>query len=306
MYLDRYESNFIMHLKDAIVNPKSRASTYILLKLNDALNLMVEFLKLNYDEFYVDCPRLNDDFEFVMMVTRYCPYLFKFTSERLRNNYIVVHSIVRYHGDGLVCVSNQLRDDYNLVLAAIKSRWSNIGLASKRLRDNYVVIRSIIGGNGRSLGDVSERLKDDYDIVLAAIKDYGPSIQWASKRLRDNYEIAVATEGAYFGTTLGYLSKRLRSNISVVVKHVGCLKQDYGHQLAIIIKNLESHVLKNYEVQLAIFEKAGRTEYLLNEIVGHKDPGHLLKSWVSLRRGNGLVVYNNDYDLKFVYPHDVF
>lgn len=306
MILDRHESDFIMHLKDVIVNPKSRVTTYLLLKLNDGPNLVGEFLRLNYDKFYVDCPRLNDDFEFVMMVTRYCPYLFKFISERLRNNYIVAHSIVRYNGGGLVCVSNQLRDDYNLVLAAIKSRWSSIELASERLRDNYSVIRSIVGGNGQSLGYVSARLRDDYDIVLAAVEDYGPSIQWVSERLRDNYEIAMATGGSYFETSFGYLSKRLRSNISVVVKHIGYLGQDDGHQLTTIVQNLESHVLENYEVQLAIFEKVGRTEYLLDGIEGHRDPVHLLKSWISLRKGNGLIIYRNDYDLKFMYPIDVF
>lgn len=174
--------------------------------------------------------------------------------------------LVRISGSYLLFMNPEMRDDYEIVMIAVQNGYV-LSYVSDRLRDNEEIVKMSACECYLNLEHASERLKSDYNFVMNIIEEQGVTVCNIGKKLLDDRRILLA-----------------------ILKSQGRYRvQEY---------NLFNTKLWNdYEILYHYILKEKRTDMVPNHLSGLPDVKNWLRIQLELKKGNGLQVYLNDYDI---------
>ncbi len=233
--------------------------------------------------------KLQDNYDIVHMAVSIEGSALVYASDRLRDDFNIVMSAnsQNYQSPHLKYASSRLKADYDIVLRAVTSSYECLRYAHSSMKDNYEIVLRAVLCCPSNLKHASLRLKADYNIVMAAVSRWGHcSLKYVDKKMWDNYDIVLLAVTNHY-SSLYYASDRLKDNYDIAIKGVShswwafrwlsCrLKNDYN---IINIASYQHNIIG----------------YLPDKLQKFKN----YRGWVKGHIGNGNVMYENDYDVKF-------
>lgn len=162
--------------------------------------------------------RLKDDFDVVHMAMTTSVPSIEFASERLRNCKSLALMSLQYSSKCFPLLGEKARDDKDVVLRAL--RFSNLGsgaimshLGPTLRYDREFNLRQLYT-DPYSFKDMHKSLRDDKNFVLTAVRFQPTLLKYASTRLRDDRQVVV--EAAKLShDAFAYASKRLQKDPTV-------------------------------------------------------------------------------------------
>ncbi len=152
-------------------------------------------------------------------------------SDELKNDKEVVIEAVKQDGNALGYASAELRNDKDVVLEAVKQNGMALKWSSDELRNNKEVVLDAVKQDGCALGYASDELKNDKEIVFAAVRQNGMALLNASDELRNNKEIVFAAVKEN-GMALYCASDNLKNNKDILNTARDLLMSDKWRNLA--------------------------------------------------------------------------
>ncbi len=257
-----------------------------------------------------------DDEEIIKVVVTNCGAKIQCASNRLRDNEEIVKIAISKHGYCLQYASDRLRDDEEIVKMAIAVDGYNLQYASDRLRNNEEIVKIVISKCGWYIEYASDRIKNNEEMVRMAFMTDSIAIHHVNPRFSNNLDVLMEASN-YGPLELGEIcDNEILSNRNFILKLLsGSYAQKYTTEVLLYIDN---KLLQDYEVLYYI--SLLRTVSFCNIDCGdcdacddaeslslkHHVPENLfkltnltvwLKSQLDIKKGNGLQLYLNDYDI---------
>ncbi len=190
------------------------------------------------------------------------------------------------------------------------------------------MVKIAVTKSGYSLKYASDHLRDDEEIVKIAIKNHHKAIYFASSRLNNNLDMLMLADD--YGTlSLDNIhDKRILANRNFILKLIANPRARNKYD-SFLIKYISSELREDYKILYYIsllpswccyhsrcFMRCninGCCEFCGSIFVGPSNdhiPDKLrklpnltkwLKSQVDIKKGNGLQLYLNDYDISIVF-----
>lgn len=94
-------------------------------------------------------------------------------SDESQDDYNIIMTAIKHSKPGtniLQYASQRLRDNFDIVMSAVKKHGQAIEYASERLRDNYDIMKESIKNNCYSYDHASEGLKNNIDLAVLAFE----------------------------------------------------------------------------------------------------------------------------------------
>jgi hypothetical protein len=177
--------------------------------------------------YYMD-DNVRDDFEIAKIAVYQDGKIFKYLSERLRNNKeLLIDSVKQSQNfSPLENASSELKSDEKLILQLldyVKSRQYILNYTAENIKSNKEIVLKAVKINGWNLQYASEELKNDKEVVFEAVSEYSSSIEYASERIvndLDFYEIltqiqGIDIRGLNYNILYFFENKRLSRNLII-------------------------------------------------------------------------------------------
>lgn len=201
VYLDHHASSYDLY-----------RNNYIVLNDNNVDKLFDEWKLCNYYNFIVEDPqqKLFDDEEIMRKLIEEDGYVFKFASERLKNDREFVKYAVSKLGILIALDENVPHDLCDIKYA------SPLEFTPERFRDDEEIVLLAADEDPEALQSASQRLKNDRDFVLKIINIQALSLKYAAPKFCNDREVVKLAShymaGIHYAFYSRDLEERLRDN----------------------------------------------------------------------------------------------
>lgn len=207
-----------------------------------------------------------DDEEIMKILVVKCETILRFASERIRDNEEIVKMSVKYHSRSLIYASTRLMDNEEIVKIAVGDCGLNLRHASSRLCDNKEIAKLAVNTSENALICVSRRLRNDRKFIMKLINSGKVNVQQLEKKFLNDRGILlriVTSKYAYFN--------------------------EYRH--------FNEELWNDYEILYNYVKKENSLIHVPEYLHKLPDIKKWLKVQLELKKGNGLPLHLNDYDI---------
>lgn len=203
--------------------------------------------------------------------------------------------MVLKNGLNLQKLSPEMQDDYEIVMTAVVGCGASIQYASDRLRDNYDIALLAMNDDNQSFVYISPRLQEDHNIIMTIISmGYGSVFKKVKPKCFDDYDfmMKLVEKGPIF---LHDMNAKLLADRNFILK---IFSGEHGHMYSYSeLGRIDKKLLNDYEILFHMSLRYSLGEHLPDNLRKVKDLSEWLKSQLDVKKGNGLQLYFNDYDI---------